>query len=65
MIKVNIGWGKDYMSYDLQEKTFKDEMSAVEWCRKNYQKIQHINFHTTLGQQISHFEIMDYLRDKG
>lgn len=45
-----------------QDKTFKDEMSAIEWCRKNYKNIGVINNYRTLGQQISHFEIMDAIR---
>lgn len=41
-MKLCIGFIKD-TGVELQEKTFKDEISAIEWCRKNCNKIDSIN----------------------
>lgn len=46
----------------FQEKTFQDETSCMEWCRKNYAKIGMINDYRTFGCAISHFDIMDAIR---
>ena len=61
MPKVKILYGKGADS-SWQEKSFKDDMAAIEWCRRNYEKIVMINDYRTFNQQISHFEIMDALR---
>lgn len=61
MIKVRILYGKLFAS-EWQDKTFKDENAAIEWCRRNHEKIGCINDYRTNHQQISHFEIMDALR---
>lgn len=45
-----------------QEKTFKDEASCMEWCRRNSKKIGCINDYRTFGQPISHFDIMNAIR---
>ena len=47
-----------------QEKSFKDEMAAIEWIRKHSQNIMEINDYPTLGQPVSHFEIMDAIRSR-
>ena len=47
-----------------QEKTFKDEMSAVQWCRMHHANIGMINSTPTAGRQISHFEIMEAIRER-
>ena len=61
MLKVKILFGKPFeMSW--QEKSFKDENAAIEWCRRNSSKIGCINNYRTVFQNISHFEIMDALR---
>ena len=65
-IKVNYypnGFGLMHPS-EWQEKTFKDVTSCMEWCRRNYSKIGAINEYRTLGQPISHFEIMDAINGK-
>ena len=48
--------------HSWQTKTFADELSAIEWCRKNYLKIGVINNYRTLGLPISHFDIIDAIR---
>lgn len=61
MIKLKILYGKLFNT-EWQTKTFKDETSAIEWCRKNSSKIGCINNYRTGFQSISHFEIMDAIR---
>ena len=45
-------------------ESFKDEMSCIEWCRRNHSKIGAINDYRTFGESISHFEIMDAINGK-
>ena len=61
MIKLKI---KFETNPEYQTKTFKDEMSAVEWCRKNATKICCINDYWTYYKPVSHFEIIDAIRGK-
>lgn len=49
---------------EWQEKTFKDEMSCIEWCRRNHSKIGAINDYRTFGEFVSHFDIMDAINGK-
>lgn len=49
---------------EWQNKTFNDETSCIEWCRKNSEKIGCINDYRTGFQPISHFEIMDAINGK-
>ena len=61
MIKIKILYG-ELFNTQWQEKSFKDETAAIEWCRRNYKKIGCINDYRTGFKAISHFEIMDALR---
>jgi hypothetical protein len=49
---------------EWQEKTFKDEMTCIEWCRRNHSKIGAINEYRTFGEPVFLFEIMDAIRGK-
>lgn len=49
---------------EWQEKTFKDEMTCIEWCRRNHSKIGAINEYRTFGEPVFLFEIMDAIREK-
>lgn len=64
MITVEIVWmnGIDVLEMDHQTKTFKDESSYIEWCRRNSKHIFSINGNVTLGLKVSHFSLIDYLR---
>ncbi len=44
-------------SPEEQLKTFKDEESAMEWCRRNYEKIVAINGIITDGKLVNHYEL--------
>jgi hypothetical protein len=57
-VKLKILYGKLFDS-EWQDKTFSTEMDAVEWCRRNYEKIFCINDYRTSGQLLPHFEILD------
>lgn len=61
-VKLNIWFFKDgfgvMKTSEWQEKAFKDAYAAIEWCRRNYQKIGCINEYRTFGQPISHFDVM-------
>ena len=59
MITVKIAWKT---IDNVQDKSFKDEISCIEWCRKNHENIMSINGHYTFGELLSHFDIMDILR---
>ena len=61
-MKIKVLFGNDLFSATWQDKTFKDEMSAMEWCRRNFAKIWKINDYRTLGQAVSHFELTDAFR---
>lgn len=63
MIELNILYGKPFDT-TWQKKSFKDETSAVQWCRKNHEKIGCINDYRTFFAQVSHFDIMDAIRGK-
>ena len=64
MIKVVINYGPNYFNAELQTKSFKDETAAVEFCRKHHDNIHSINGIPTHGEQLSHFEIIDAIRNK-
>lgn len=59
---VKILYGENIINSEWQTKTFKDEMAAVEWCRRNAKKIVRINDLLTGNQPVSHFDVMDALR---
>lgn len=61
MIKLRIMYG-ELFNTEWQEKSFKDEITAIGWCRRNYKKIGCINDYRTNFQPISHFDIMDAIR---
>ena len=61
MITINVMYGKLFNT-TWQTKTFKDELSAVEWCRKHYEKIGCINDYRTGFKPISHYDIIDAIR---
>ena len=63
MIKFKVLFGRMFET-EWQDKSFKDEIKAIEWCRKNYSKIGCINDYRTGFQPISHFEIMDAINGK-
>lgn len=62
MVTIVVEWGTDYFNYDRQTKNFQDEMKAIEWCRRNHDKIQCINGTRTFGKLLSHFAIMDCIK---
>ncbi len=57
MIKIKVMYDTTW-----QDKSFKDERSCMEWCRRNYAKIGCINDYRTFFRPISHFDIMDAIR---
>ena len=70
--KVKIGFKKPDGEVDHQDKTFKDEMDALTFCRKHWEKIDSINYMPFMKLDIfaneercpTHYEIMDLLLDK-
>ncbi len=63
MIKIKVLFSQLFNS-EWQDKSFKDENAAMEWCRRNSAKIGCINDYRTGFKPISHFEIMDAIRGK-
>ena len=61
MIKIKVMYGTLFNT-EWQDKTFKDETSCIEWCRRNSNKIGCINDYRTGFKPIGHFEIMDAIR---
>lgn len=55
---ISISWKK---LGNEQSKSFKDNASCIEWCRKNYENIYSINGIITMGRKLSHFDVMDCL----
>ncbi len=72
MIKLNVTWLKDPDNFifgkrEIQEKSFKDETSAIEWFRKNSAHIVAIGdtfftSHLMNKAPLKHFEIMNAIR---
>jgi len=62
MLKLKVLYGSSALDTEWQDKSFKDENAAIEWCRRNYAKIACVNDYRTFFQQVSHFEIMDAIR---
>lgn len=62
---VDITWEKDkndITNNNIQTKTFNSEEQAIEWIRRNAKHIVSINHRGFfIGEQISHFDIMDCL----
>ena len=61
-MKINLLYGVDVFNAEWQDKSFKDEMSALEFIRKHRLKIHGINYHICNAELLSHFEIMDLIR---
>ncbi|MBR5954150.1 MAG: hypothetical protein IK021_01800 [Methanobrevibacter sp.] len=64
MIEIDIGW-KDV----TQKKKFDDEYKAMEWIKKNYENITHINYNSIkayklFGKTLTSFDIMYFIRNK-
>lgn len=64
--KTSILYGEYPWDSEWQTKTFKDEMSAVEFIRKNGDRIHGINGKLTWvkASHLSHFEIYDLLNNE-
>lgn len=72
MIKLNVTWLKDpnrliFGEQEIQEKSFKDETSAIEWIRKNSAHVMAIGdvfftLHLMNKIPLNHFEIMNAIR---
>ena len=45
-----------------QKKVFKDEITCIEWVRKNCDKITSINGYLTYKQILTHFDIIGLIR---
>lgn len=65
---VDITWAKDkndITNNSIQTKTFNSEEQAIEWIRRNAKHIVSINHRGFfIGEQISHFDIMDCLMNE-
>lgn len=61
MIKIKVLYGTP-LDTKWQDKTFKNETSCIEWCRRNSGKICCINDYRTFFEPIGLFEIMDAIR---
>lgn len=61
-MKIIIEWGENLVGAEMQEKSFKDENSALEWLNKNHKMIQSVNGVDTYGQR-DLFAFMDGLRN--
>lgn len=61
MIKLEILYGELFNS-SWQTKSFKDEAAAIEWCRRNANRIICINNYRTCLKPISHYQVMDAIR---
>ena len=65
--KVSIMYGEDLYKATWQNKSFADEMAALQFVRMHAEKVWGINGNIFLGNSariLTHFEIMDALRDK-
>lgn len=58
-VKIKVLYGTEW-----QDKTFKSEDSAIEWCRRNYDKIARINDTYTYYAMTSHFDIARAIRKR-
>lgn len=62
-MKVKLLFGDNVLTATWQDKTFSDEMSAMEFIRKHRDKIQGINGSIEDVSSMSHFEIMRLLKE--
>ena len=63
MIKATIMYGT-LGACTWQEKSFRNETIAIEWCRRNAEKIGCINNYRTSFKLLTPFEIVDALRGR-
>ena len=63
MLTVMIEFNKNFIKNEnpIQKKSFKDTTSYIEFCRKNFDKIESINGHLTFGMKQDHFWLMDII----
>ena len=61
-MKVKLLFGDNVFNATWQDKTFSNEMAALEFVRKHRDKIQGINGYIVDVPMMSHFEIMDLLK---
>jgi hypothetical protein len=61
-MKIKLLYGDDVFNAEWQDKSFKDEISALEFIRKHASKIHGINCHICNTKLLSHFEIIDLIR---
>ena len=57
-ITVEILYGS-FSDHSWQKKSFKNMTSAIEWIRKNYEKIGCINEYRTDFMPVNHFDIVN------
>lgn len=64
--KVSIMYGEDLYKANWQDKSFADEMTALQFVRMHADKVWGVNGNIfgNSARVLTHFEIMDALRDK-
>ena len=65
-MKVSIRWGKDVINSEWQEKTFKDNIAAMEFIRKHSDNIHGINGELIpeYAKPLNHYDIQMLLEGK-
>ena len=64
MLKIKILWGEDLMSSTWQKKSFKDEISALQFIRTHREKIFGVNnrmFYQSCNV-VPHFKLIEAIR---
>ena len=62
MIKVTVLYGDNILDSSYQEKSFKNEVSYVNWCTKNHEKILSINGHQTYQLPVNSFDLLGFIK---
>lgn len=62
-VQFYIYWGESFVGAERQDKTFNSMENAMIWLARNHKKVQQINECPTYGNRISHFEILDAIRN--
>ena len=62
-MKVKLLFGDNVLTATWQDKTFSDEMAALEFIRKHRDKILGINGFVECSKTLNHFEIMRLLKE--
>lgn len=62
-MRVKLLFGNNVLAATWQDKTFSDEMSALEFIRKHRDKIHGINGTIAGVPTMNHFEIVDLLKE--